>query len=155
MVLLNTVTMTCAVRSGETPLRECKYDGQVVLHIVLRMRGGGMGGGGGPPQPARINTTSSLEASQDDEDGSADFVNSESVLIGSVKPAPQQDPNWHANMTAQNVNAQLQGQEDWVVLERIIGDLIVVFLNSTGRMDPKMDNGQANASSRLPYTVSD
>ena len=62
MVLLNTVAMTCAVRSGETPLCECKYDGQVVLHIVLRISGGVMGGGGGPPRPAGINITSSLEA---------------------------------------------------------------------------------------------
>jgi len=53
-------------------------------------------------------------------------------------------------MTAQDVNTQLQWQGDWDVLERRMGDLIIVFLNSTGRMDPKMDNGQANASSRLP-----
>ena len=149
MVLLNNVTMTYAVRSGDTPLRECKHDGQVVLHIVLRIRGGGMGGGGGPPRPAGFNTTSTLEASRDDEDGSADFVNP--VFIGSVKPVPQQDVNWHANMTAQDVNAQIQWQGDWDVLERRMGDLIVVLLNSTGRMDPKMDNGQTNASSRLPY----
>ena len=56
MVLLNTVTMTSAVRSGETMLRECEYDGQVVLHIVLRIRGGGMGGDGGPLRPGGINT---------------------------------------------------------------------------------------------------
>jgi len=98
IVLLNTVTMTSAVRSGETLLRECEYAGQVVLHIILRIRGGGMGGGGGvTPRPGRINTTSSLEASRDDEDGSADLVNS--VFVGSVKPTSQQDPNWHANIT--------------------------------------------------------
>ena len=74
-----------------------------------------------------------------------------SVFIGPVKPVPQQDPDWHANMTAQDVNTQMQWQGDWDVLERRMGDLIVVLLNSTGRMDPKMDNGQANASSRLPY----
>jgi len=39
------------------------------------------------------------------------------------------------------------------VLERRIGDLIVVFLNPTGRMDPKMDNDEANALSRLTYAV--
>jgi len=31
IVLLNTVTMTSVVRSGETLLCECEYDGQVVL----------------------------------------------------------------------------------------------------------------------------
>ena len=56
-------------------------------------------------------------------------------------------------MTTQDVNAQLKWQGDWDVLEQQTGDLIVVFLNSTGRMDPKMDNGEANALSRLPYTV--
>jgi len=135
MVLLNTVTMTSAMRSGETLLRECEHDGQVVLHIVLRIRGFGTGGGGRPPRPGGINTTSALEALRDDEDGSAEFVNS--VFIGSVKPTPQLDPNWHANMTAQDVNAQLQWQGNCNVLERRIGDLIVVFLDSTGRMDPK------------------
>jgi len=67
-----------------------------------------------------------------------------------VKPTPQQDLNWHANMTTQDVNAQLKLQGDWVVLERKTGDLIVVFLNSTGRMDPKMANGEANVLTRLP-----
>jgi len=62
MVLLNTVTMTSAMRSGETLLRECEYAGQVVLHIILRICGGGMGGGGGgPSRPGGINTTSSLK----------------------------------------------------------------------------------------------
>ena len=56
-------------------------------------------------------------------------------------------------MTAQDVNAQLQWQGDWDVLERRTGDLIVVFLNSTGRMDPKIDNREANALPRLPYAV--
>jgi len=136
MVLLNTVTMTSAVRSGETLLRECEYVGRVVLQIILRICGGGMGGcGGGQSRPGGINTTSSLEASRDDGDGSADLVNS--VFIGSVKPTPQQDPNWHANMTTQDVNAQLKWQGDWDVLERKTGDLIVVFLNSTGRMTQK------------------
>ena len=37
------------------------------------------------------------------------------------------------------------------MLERRTGDLIVVFVNSTGRMDPKMANGEANALSRLLY----
>ena len=123
-----------------------------MLHIVLRIRGGGMGeGGGGPQRPGGINTTSSLEASRDDEDGSADLV--KSVFIGAVKPTPQQDPNWYANMTEHDVNAQLQWQGDWDVLERRIGEPIVVFLNSTGRMDPKIDNGEANALSGLPYAV--
>jgi len=53
-------------------------------------------------------------------------------------------------MTTQDVNAQLKLQGDWVVLERKTGDLIVVFLNSTGRMDPKMANGEANVLTRLP-----
>ena len=88
MVLLNMVTMTSAVRSGETLLRECEYAEQVVLRIILRICGGGMGGGGGGPLwSGGINTISSLEASRDDEDGSADLVNS--VFIGSVKPTPR------------------------------------------------------------------
>ena len=44
-------------------------------------------------------------------------------------------------------------QVDWDVLERKTGDLIVVFLNSTGTMDQKMANGEANALSRLPYAM--
>ena len=107
IVLLNTVTMTSAVRSGETLLRECEYAGQVVLHIILQIRGDSMGGGGGGPlRPGGINTTSSLEDSRDNENGSADLVNS--VFIGSVKSTPQQDPNWHAKLTTQDVNAQLR-----------------------------------------------
>jgi len=75
-----------------------------------------------------------------------------SAFIGPVPPTPQQDQNWHANMTTHDVNEQLKLQVDWDVLQRSTGDLIV-FLNSTGRMDPKMANGDANALSRLPYAV--
>jgi len=128
--------MTSAVRSGETLLRECEYAGQVVLHIILQIRGDSMGGGGGGPlRPGGINTTSSLEDSRDNENGSADLVNS--VFIGSVKSTPQQDPNWHANMSTQDVNTQLKWQGDWDVLERKTEELIVVFLNSTGKNGPK------------------
>jgi len=60
-----------------------------------------------------------------------------SVFIGWVKPTPQQDPNWHANMSTQDVNTQLKWQGDWDVLERKTEELIVVFLNSTGKNGPK------------------
>ena len=38
-------------------------------------------------------------------------------------------------------------------MHREVGDIVVVFLNSMGRMDPKLKNGQMHPESRLQYAM--